>query len=111
MAKGMVESPGWSRLTMPKGSMSPKEGLLFGGATLVGEGRTSVRREGGSLRDSLFQIAFPQVKALAAGVGRLVPEDEGVGQVEDSVRGVLGCELVDEKELGPAKELFRCGSI
>jgi hypothetical protein len=39
----------------------------------VGEGRTSVNRDGGSFRDSLFQIPLPQVNELEPECPRPVP--------------------------------------
>jgi hypothetical protein len=76
MAKGMVDSPGCSRLPgLGIESDSRCDGLEVGGAVDVGEGSTSVKRAGGSFLDSLFQMAFPQVNGLGATRPPAVPVD------------------------------------
>ena len=75
----------------------------------VGEGRTSVSLEGGSLRASLFQMPPPQGNELEPAGARPTPAAAPcvcVPQVPDSAEGVLGCEVVGDIELD-AKEPFR----
>jgi hypothetical protein len=76
----------------------------------VGEGRTSVSLEGGSLRASLFQMPLPQGNELEPGCPRPTPVVAWacVPQVLDSAEGVLGCDVVGDIEL-EANEPFRGG--
>lgn len=69
------------------------------GTVDVGDGRTSLSLDGGSLR-SLFQMPDPQGKAGAPG-GRLIAEDvecdpQGPGLC--SAEGVEGCDVVGDME-------------
>lgn len=81
-----------------------------GGYSEVGEGKTSVNREGGSFRGSLFHIPLPQGKDVDTGCPRDSPAPDDCGVCEahaaDSADGVFGCEAVGDIEL-LAKELFR----
>lgn len=72
MANGMVDwmadSPDMVRVI----GLSISSGMLLltgGGLVMVGEGTISAKREGGSLRDSVFQIPVPvpQENALPPG--------------------------------------------
>jgi hypothetical protein len=76
----------------------------------VGDGKTSVNLEGGSFRESLFQMPLPQGKELEPVCPRPMPELAELGacdtHVPDSAEGVLGCEVVGDIEL-LANEPFR----
>lgn len=78
-----------------------------GGTVDVGDGRTSLSRDGGSLR-SVFQMPVPQGKADAPGARPIVDEVEWdpQGPAPVSPDGVLGCEAVGDME-PLAKEPFR----
>jgi hypothetical protein len=76
----------------------------------VGDAKTSANLEGGSLRESEFQIPLPQGKDVDPGGPRPMPALEDGGtcepQVPDSADGVLGWEVVGDIEL-LAKDPFR----
>ena len=63
MENGMADSPEVVRVTGLNNS-SPKVLLASVGVVIVGEGTSSDRREGGSFRDSEFQMALLQGKEL-----------------------------------------------
>lgn len=81
---------------------SPPKKLALPGRVEVGEGSTSVNREGGSLR-SAFQIPVPQGKEGGAWCPRpIAPDDEECdpqAAAPVSAEGVLGCEPVGDIEL------------
>lgn len=82
------------------------------GTTVVGEGRTSLRRAGGPLCASLCQIPLDQGKDVLLECPRppveplVVPKLEG--QEVGSVAGVVGYELTDVYV--PLNEPLRCGT-
>ncbi len=80
------------------------------GPTDVGEGKTSVNLEGGSLRESGFHMPPPQGNEVDPEWPRPrdAPEDGTCEpQVPDSADGVVGCDVVGDIEL-LAKEPFLC---
>lgn len=67
MAKGMADSPILARELVGVKMSSEKLLVAVGDCIVVGDGSTSVKREGGSLRFSLFQIPVPQGKEVLVG--------------------------------------------
>lgn len=109
MAKGMV---GFEDCSLCVLLISLKYPLLAepGGSTEVGEGSTSVSREGGSFL-VLSHMPLPQGKELVPEWPLPAPTFpwECVPHVLDSAEGVLGCDAVGDIEL-EAKEFFRGGA-
>ena len=86
-----------------------------GGTRVVGEGSTSVRREGGTFCASLLHIALPHGIDVLEEWPRPVEEAVDVPAVAAaqgicSLDGVVGCETLGEKVPPPPSEPFRWGA-
>ena len=109
----MEASAALSRLTGGLASgASPKKPEEPEGTTVVGDGRTSLRRAGGPFCASLFQIPLDQGKEALLECPR-PPVEPLVGTIFEgqevgSVAGVVGYELTDVKV--PLNEPLRCGA-
>lgn len=102
IAKGICEFEAGSRDTGDVCVSPPKKELppAPGGMVEVGEGKTSLSLDGGSLR-SLFHMPVPQGKVDPAGARPMTDEVECEPHVPAPVSadGVLGCDAVGDMEL------------
>ena len=111
----MADSTACSRekVGLSNGS-SIKEPDDEGGTKVVGEGSTSVKRDGGPFCASLLQIALPHgtevLEEWTRPVTEPVEEPAAAAQGVLSLDGVVGCEALGENVPPPPSEAFRCGA-